>query len=44
VTNWTLVKTSLWYHDVVRMAFTRKLENLGDTQTASFLADGEPGL
>jgi hypothetical protein len=29
---------------VVRMAFTRKLENLGDTQTASFLADGEPGL
>ena len=41
MTNWTLVKTSLWHHEVIKMNFTTKLENLGDTNIAACLADGK---
>jgi hypothetical protein len=41
VTNWTLVKTTLWHHEVVRMPFTQKLVNLDDPLTVSCLTDGE---
>jgi hypothetical protein len=41
VTNWTLVKSSLWHHEVIKMNFNIKLDNLGDPSFATCLTDGE---
>ena len=30
VTNWVLVKTSLWHNDVTKIVFTGKLDNFGE--------------
>ena len=39
MTNWTLVKASLWYNDVTKMTFTAKLLNFGEG-FSDFLPDG----
>jgi hypothetical protein len=41
VTNWTLVKSSLWHHEVIKMNFNIKLDNLGDPAFAADLTDGK---
>ena len=31
VTNWTIVKTALWYTDIMLITFSKSLENFSDT-------------
>ncbi len=37
VTNWTIVKTSLWYTDVLSITFTKNLHNFSDEESRSKL-------
>ena len=30
VTNWTIVKTALWYSDIMLITFSKNLENFSD--------------
>ena len=30
VTNWTIVKTSLWHTDIMKIAFSKHLENFSE--------------
>ena len=40
VTNWTIVKTSLWFTDTLNITFTKSLHNFSEEDTKAILKDG----
>ena len=37
VTNWTIVKTALWFTDVLNISFTKQLHNFSEEDTKTIL-------
>ena len=37
VTNWTIVKTALWYTEVLNITFTKQLQNFKEEETFKLL-------
>ena len=40
VTNWTIVKTALWYTDTLNITFSKTLHNFSEEDTKTNLRDG----
>ena len=38
VTNWTLVKTGLWYNDLLYITFNKTLKNIGEEAIGDFIS------